>query len=495
MKHILIWLSLAIALGATQSQAAFRSSATTLIDGPGNHTATAPAGVQPGDYLGAVLIIDENANHTITVPSGWTLRVAENQNAPDGETFIYADTIATGSDSYVFGVASGHYGMIIVGAWSGRSGAITASTGSQSLVGNASPISIAATGVTAAAGDDIAVFSELDHLSEVPWSFSTISGYTLQQDLDDAMDQATGTLQTLDNVTAGPTGTLSLTATVSSGSASAGWGAIVVAIAAIQPGPVIATQPASTSVADPSTATFTVSATSTGGTLSYQWQDNSSGSFANVSSGTGATTASYTTSATDGSFNGRQYRVLVTDNNGTKTSNAATLTVTGAPTITSVTTNAPANGQTAFTITGTNLAGSGTSTVTLGGVSQAVTSQSSTALQITISRGTNPYGVGLDLVVTASNLGVSNTYTGITGLTPQAGWSYVNLASLAATGSRITATPDLAAVDQLAWDTVGGLVTIAADGTFSVDSSVSSFNVEAWTSGSGWGTQGLQTMN
>lgn len=102
-------------------------------------------------------------------------------------------------------------------------------------------------------------------------------------------------------------------------------------------GPTINTQPSNQTVTSPGTATFTVAATASGGTLSYQWQrsTNGGGSWANVSTGTGGTTASYTTPATSvsgGSANNAdQYRCAVTDSNGTVNSSAAALTVNAAP--------------------------------------------------------------------------------------------------------------------------------------------------------------------
>lgn len=101
-------------------------------------------------------------------------------------------------------------------------------------------------------------------------------------------------------------------------------------------GPTINTQPSNASVTAPATASFSVSATASAGSLTYQWQvsTNSGSSWANVSDGTGATSASYTTSATAVSTgnhrNGYQYRCAVTDSNGTVNSNAATLTVAAA---------------------------------------------------------------------------------------------------------------------------------------------------------------------
>ena len=99
----------------------------------------------------------------------------------------------------------------------------------------------------------------------------------------------------------------------------------------------ITSQPSSISVTTGATGAFSVVATGLP-TPTYQWQrSNDSGStWANVASGTGGTTASYSTAATALADSGSQFRVLVTNGIGTvKTSSVGTLTVTGvAPTIT-----------------------------------------------------------------------------------------------------------------------------------------------------------------
>lgn len=84
-------------------------------------------------------------------------------------------------------------------------------------------------------------------------------------------------------------------------------------------GPTINTQPQNATVYQGQTANFTVSATTSGGTLHYQWKDDGS----NV----GTDSNSYTTAATVLGDNGAQITCVVTDDNGNATSNAATLTV------------------------------------------------------------------------------------------------------------------------------------------------------------------------
>jgi len=84
-------------------------------------------------------------------------------------------------------------------------------------------------------------------------------------------------------------------------------------------GPTINTQPQSAACYEGQTATFTVSATTSGGTLHYQWKDDGS----NV----GTDSNSYTTAAATYADNGAQITCDVSDDNGTATSSAATWTV------------------------------------------------------------------------------------------------------------------------------------------------------------------------
>ncbi|MDN4642121.1 fibronectin type III domain-containing protein [Agreia sp. PsM10] len=121
----------------------------------------------------------------------------------------------------------------------------------------------------------------------------------------------------------------------------------------------IQTQPTAASSAQGASATFTVAASGTG-ILSYQWQSSTSGAaFADIS---GATASSYeATGTTVGSAT--SYRVVVTDDNGSVTSNAAAHTITAAtPTVTvSKTSGIDPAGET-VTVTGTGFFPNGTAT-------------------------------------------------------------------------------------------------------------------------------------
>lgn len=94
-------------------------------------------------------------------------------------------------------------------------------------------------------------------------------------------------------------------------------------------GPTITAQPVSTTVYQGNTASFSVTATASAGSLTYQWQVSTGGAYSNVTLGSGGTSASFTTAATNNAeaANGYTYQCLVTDTNGTVTSSAAALTV------------------------------------------------------------------------------------------------------------------------------------------------------------------------
>ncbi|MBX7181104.1 MAG: hypothetical protein K1X82_03240 [Bacteroidia bacterium] len=129
--------------------------------------------------------------------------------------------------------------------------------------------------------------------------------------------------------------------------------------------PAITTHPNDAAACAGDSKTFTVAATGFG-PLSYQWQvsTNGGGSYSNISNGgnySNATTASLTVSGITTALNSYKYRCVVTGGcSPTATSNAATLTVTAIPTITSVT-----NGQVCFsgTVSLAAVASNGSATI------------------------------------------------------------------------------------------------------------------------------------
>jgi hypothetical protein len=97
----------------------------------------------------------------------------------------------------------------------------------------------------------------------------------------------------------------------------------------------VTTNPVSVSACVGATANFAVVATGAG--LTYQWQSapSSSGTFTNVTTGTGGTTASYTTAPATVGMNGSVYRVNVTGTCNSQSSTVATLTVNTAAAVAS----------------------------------------------------------------------------------------------------------------------------------------------------------------
>ena len=111
-------------------------------------------------------------------------------------------------------------------------------------------------------------------------------------------------------------------------------------------GPTIDTQPVAGTVvlgeAEFASKTFTVAATTSGGSLSYDWELETSvggGVYANLADGsgttwTGQTAASCVATSTTTGITGRRVRCNVTDNNGTTTTSAVALTITQGNTLT-----------------------------------------------------------------------------------------------------------------------------------------------------------------
>ena len=173
-------------------------------------------------------------------------------------------------------------------------------------------------------------------------------------------------------------------------------------------GPTIDTQPQNTTVDENTLATFTVAATGTG-TLTYQWQEDTGGGFANL---TGETADTLDFIAVEGD-NGYQYRCVVTDDNGSTNSNAATLTVTAlTPTIDTQPQNATVfETQTAsFTVAATASGGSLSYQWYDASDDSALVGETDATLQVTTVLGDN--GNTYYVIVTDGNGSVqSNTVT------------------------------------------------------------------------------------
>ena len=129
------------------------------------------------------------------------------------------------------------------------------------------------------------------------------------------------------------------------------------------PGPSITTQPTAQTVRlngeATTAATFTVAATTSGGTLLYDWELETSvggGVFANLADGSGATWTGQTATSCVGTFTattltGRTVRCNVTDDNGTVTTDAVALSVFAGPVTTASSSSTNGSGVGTLTYT------------------------------------------------------------------------------------------------------------------------------------------------
>jgi len=208
----------------------------------------------------------------------------------------------------------------------------------------------------------------------------------------------------------------------------------------------------------------------------------------------GAKTLSLTGGAPNTTYNYALVQANAGGNSNVLVGGGTFTTLPPAPTITGLSSTTVAY-LGSLTLTGTAFGSTqGTGSVSIGGSAvQTESAWSDTSATISsIARGA--LGYGATTIALASTSGGSSAPTSIT-LVPQAGWDYVTIGTPNTTAAnRITSTPDLASGDQVAYDTKGGLVVMASDGTFTADPSVVSFNFEVWTPGSAWGSPGTATL-
>jgi hypothetical protein len=204
----------------------------------------------------------------------------------------------------------------------------------------------------------------------------------------------------------------------------------------------ITTQPSSTSAMVGSAASFSVSV-SGNAQLSYVWKKDGAPI-------TGATSATYTISAVATGDAGN-YTVVVTDGPYSATSNAATLSVTAAPTAPTVTSPTAINIATTTATLGGDVTSDGGAKIDARGVVYALTSGNAAP---------RLGGIG---VTNVSGTGTTGAFTvNVTGLTPNGSYSYVAYA----TNNRGTTystvgtfkTRDSAGADFTYVDSGGGLV-------------------------------------
>jgi hypothetical protein len=164
----------------------------------------------------------------------------------------------------------------------------------------------------------------------------------------------------------------------------------------------VTTQPVNQTICNGANTSFTVAGSGSG--ILYQWQVNTGAGFANITNGGvygGATTATLTLTGANTSYNGYQYRCLLSNTTCTTpgTSNAATLTINALPAITS-------NPVSQTICTGSNVSFSSTATGT--GISY----------QWQVNTGTgfvNLTNTGVYSGSTSSTLNITGATVGMTG--------------------------------------------------------------------------------
>lgn len=147
-----------------------------------------------------------------------------------------------------------------------------------------------------------------------------VAGTTITTTTGTQRQQATSTGSGAPISTSDFTGSGAVTATWTLGT-STDWVAAIISF--VTPSsPVIITQPTSITIDEGQSATFSVVAVTSGGTLSYQWKINTGGGFTNV----GTNSATYTTGPV-GLAGAGSVKCDVTDSNGTTTTNTVSLIV------------------------------------------------------------------------------------------------------------------------------------------------------------------------
>jgi hypothetical protein len=204
-------------------------------------TVAVPSGAAINDIAILVLSLDSAATDpTADLPSGFTELVDTSVATPDGQRFQVAWKRLSAADagSYAYtdiGISSADWllqCMLLSGRSTTTAPTLTTATNNSS---NASPVSVNATGLTAAQGSDIVFVGMGDPDATAgagAMSFAPPGSYTEAEDATadsgDSVLFCASTLAYRENVNAGSTGTITGTLTLSAG--VSGWGAFLVEI-------------------------------------------------------------------------------------------------------------------------------------------------------------------------------------------------------------------------------------------------------------------------
>lgn len=227
------------------------STATTAT---GTDTMNAPWPTVAAHDRAILMFVTDGVSLTVTTPTGFTfVGSLDIISGDDQELFIYERQDCDGTESgniVIVTPGTGFDKIAVVMTFSGRSN--VASLILNTTVQNTAqtpPFTIVANGVTAGAGDDVIAFFAIDpHTGSATWTFSQPAGFIERS--DNSIGFTAASTATKEGVPAGPTGTVSSTVTMTSGSDVAGWGTYVIAV------PAGAQAPIANDVYDTSDGTF-----------------------------------------------------------------------------------------------------------------------------------------------------------------------------------------------------------------------------------------------
>ena len=299
--------------------AALRSIGAAL--GYASHTnpaVAAPGTIVDGDTLCLVFVVGTGSPPppSVTLPSGFTNVTGSPFQVADAggftvDFYVATKTAASESGSYTVTHSSASSDGVIL-CVSDSSGV---TLGSIAQANGSNGQSETANSVTSTTADALIAYLEHNWSLHGSSSVPSASAPTLTEQLDSASSLlyvATGVKST-----AGATGSWTQSDNDNTGVAER-WQTLVLAFEAGAVGPTIDTQPADQTVYEGNAASFSVSATTSGGTLHYQWKDDGS----NV--GTDSNSYSPTPALSD---SGSYIMCDVSDDNGTTSTNSALLRV------------------------------------------------------------------------------------------------------------------------------------------------------------------------
>jgi len=231
MKRALMIIAASLAISCP-AWAAFRACGTaTTVVGGGATTGTpgTPAGAAANDIL-LIIVSQDDEPVTYTWPSGFT-QLYNSSLTLDGQAVAVAWKRAAGGDSLtVTRSATPGEWLLQACAWSGRDtgNPPIGSTAATNNTANASPTTITSNGVTALSGDDLVWIAGLDvTAASATAALTQPTGYTSQGATICSNSLCVFGIATLDNTSAGATGSISGSMTHSGNS---GWAAFLIRI-------------------------------------------------------------------------------------------------------------------------------------------------------------------------------------------------------------------------------------------------------------------------